>query len=112
MKALIRTVLISCALAAPTLSFAQSAQAPLSRADVRADLIRLEQAGYQPGRGDNANYPRDIQAAEAKVQAEDAASANGATANAQAQLQATANMSIERGQPRIDAARTPFYYGA
>ncbi|KDP85235.1 DUF4148 domain-containing protein [Cupriavidus basilensis] len=112
MKALIRTVLISCALAAPALSFAQSAQAPLSRAEVRADLIRLEQAGYQPGRGDDANYPQDIQAAEAKVQAEDAASANGATANAQAQLQATANMSMEHGQPRIDAVRSPFYYGA
>ncbi|KJK15443.1 hypothetical protein UB46_37330 [Burkholderiaceae bacterium 16] len=116
MNALIRTVLISCALAAPALSFAQSEQAPLSRAEVRADLIRLEQAGYQPGRGDNANYPRDIQAAEAKVQAEDAASAKSATANTQAQtqsaLQATANMSTDRGQPRIDAVRTPFYYGA
>ncbi|GAB7548298.1 DUF4148 domain-containing protein [Cupriavidus sp. CuC1] len=111
MKAIVRTVLLSCALAAPALSFAQSEQAPLTRAEVRADLIRLEQAGYQPSRGDDATYPKDIQAAEAKVAAEDAAAAKGAAAStppqAEGQSQASASM-----QPRIDAVRSPFYYGA
>jgi hypothetical protein len=58
------------ALAAPALSFAQS-NGPLTRAEVRAELIRVEQAGYQPGLGDNTNYPADIQAAEAKIAAQD-----------------------------------------
>ncbi|ALK32760.1 DUF4148 domain-containing protein [Burkholderia plantarii] len=39
-----------------------------SRGDVRAELVRVEQAGYQPARNSN-NYPNDIQAAEAKLNA-------------------------------------------
>ncbi|BFG76856.1 hypothetical protein PTKU46_48890 [Paraburkholderia terrae] len=58
------------ALAAPALSFAQS-NGPVTRAEVRADLVRVEQAGYQPGRGEDINYPSDIQAAEAKIAAAD-----------------------------------------
>ncbi|MGO4157284.1 DUF4148 domain-containing protein [Cupriavidus sp. YAF13] len=107
MKAIVRTVLLSCALAVPALSFAQSEPAPLTRAEVRADLIRLEQAGYQPGRGDDATYPQDIQAAEAKVAAQAAAAAKGDAASMPPQAQAQASM-----QPRIDAVRSAFYYGA
>ncbi|MEM5387447.1 DUF4148 domain-containing protein [Paraburkholderia phymatum] len=60
------------AMAAPALSFAQS-NGPVTRAEVRADLVRVEQAGYQPGRGDDIDYPADIQAAEAKIAAQDSA---------------------------------------
>lgn len=56
-------------LATPTLSFAQSNAAPLTRAQVRAELIQLEQAGYNISAGEDANYPADIQAAEARVAA-------------------------------------------
>ncbi|KVA29019.1 DUF4148 domain-containing protein [Burkholderia ubonensis] len=59
-----------------TSTFAQSASAPLTRAQVRADLIRLERAGYNPSANDDANYPADIQAAEAKAAAQDAASSD------------------------------------
>jgi multidrug resistance efflux pump len=116
MKAFIRTAMISCALAVPAVSFAQSEQAPITRAEVRADLIRLEQAGYRPGGGDNANYPQDIQAAQAKVQAEDAA-AKAVAANtdspSQAQMQqATRNPPMASAQLRIDGVRNPFDYGA
>jgi hypothetical protein len=55
-------------LGAPVLSFAQS-NAPLTRAEVRADLVRVEQAGYSPSAND-LNYPADIQAAEAKIAAQ------------------------------------------
>jgi len=68
-KALICLALAAGALAAPVLSFAQS-NAPVTRAEVRADLVRVEQAGYQPGGGSDINYPTDIQAAEAKIAAE------------------------------------------
>lgn len=61
-------------LAAPVASFAQS-NVPLTRAQVRADLVRVEQAGYNPSLGDDVNYPADIQAAEAKIAAENAAAA-------------------------------------
>jgi Domain of unknown function (DUF4148) len=49
------------------LSFAQP-NAPLTRAEVPADLVRVEQAGYTP-RANDINYPLDNQAAEAKIAA-------------------------------------------
>jgi hypothetical protein len=42
----------------------------LTRAEVRADLVRVEQAGYNPSLGNDIDYPADIQAAEAKVAAQ------------------------------------------
>jgi hypothetical protein len=70
-KALVCFALAAGTLAAPVLSFAQT-NAPVTRAEVRADLVRLEQAGYNPSSGDDANYPADIQAAEAKVASQSA----------------------------------------
>lgn len=64
-KMLAGFALAAATLGAPVLSFAQS-NAPLTRAEVRADLVRVEQAGYTPGMND-INYPADIQAAEAKI---------------------------------------------
>jgi hypothetical protein len=43
--------------------------AGLTRAQVRAELVALENAGYDR-RGDHANYPTNIQAAEARVAAQ------------------------------------------
>lgn len=53
----------------PLVGFAQQSSAPLTRAEVRADLRHVEQAGYNPARRDEATYPADIQAAEARVAA-------------------------------------------
>jgi len=75
MKTLVRPiVLVVGLLAVPALSFAQSSQG-LTRAQVYNELVRLEQAGYRPGAGEDAHYPDDLQAAEARVAAEDAARA-------------------------------------
>ncbi|WNC91744.1 DUF4148 domain-containing protein [Paraburkholderia sp. FT54] len=70
MKTLVCLTLAVSALASPALSFAQLAPSPVTRAQVRAGLVRLEQAGYTPG-ADNASYPVDIQAAEANIAAQD-----------------------------------------
>ncbi|SAK79239.1 purine nucleoside phosphorylase [Caballeronia glebae] len=70
MKPLSCLVLASCAFASPVVSFAQST-APVARAQVRAELIRIEQAGYRMGDGDQTKYPEQIQAAEAKIAAQD-----------------------------------------
>jgi hypothetical protein len=69
-KILVCLALAAGSLTAPVISFAQS-NAPLTRADVRADLVRVEQAGYNVSSGEDANYPADIQAAEAKIAAQD-----------------------------------------
>jgi hypothetical protein len=56
---------------APAAPAAQSSQ-PLTRAEVRAQLVEIEQAGYNPARGNDTNYPTDAQAAEARVYAQQA----------------------------------------
>ncbi|ALL70320.1 Protein of unknown function (DUF4148) (plasmid) [Paraburkholderia caribensis MBA4] len=72
MKSLIQAVVVAAALAAPVAVFAQANQ-PVTRAQVRAELIQLEKAGYHPGDGDHTTYPAELQAAEAKVSAQTAA---------------------------------------
>lgn len=64
-KSLISALVLSSALAAPAFAFAQS-NGPVTRAQVRAELVQLEKAGYSPG-GEDVNYPQDIQAAEQRV---------------------------------------------
>ncbi|KWA20536.1 DUF4148 domain-containing protein [Burkholderia territorii] len=51
----------------PALSFADTGHG-LTRADVRADLVRLEKAGCNPA-GSDARYPDDIAAAQNAVAA-------------------------------------------
>jgi hypothetical protein len=68
MKSLIQAVVIAVAIAAPVASFAQANQ-PVTRAQVRAELVQLEKAGYQPGHAD-PHYPTDVQAAQARVDAQ------------------------------------------
>ncbi|WP_395064317.1 DUF4148 domain-containing protein [Paraburkholderia silvatlantica] len=83
MRSLIQTVAVAVALVAPVVSFAQS-NAPVTRAQVRAELVQLENAGYSPARGEDANYPDDLLAAEAKVAAQNSAVggiANGSAAS-------------------------------
>lgn len=67
MNRFVPAVVVAAALAIPAMSFAQSAQ-PLTRAQVRAELVELEQAGYTP-MADDVNYPQDLQAAERRVEA-------------------------------------------
>ncbi|CAD6559056.1 hypothetical protein LMG27952_06780 [Paraburkholderia hiiakae] len=69
-KTLLCILVSACAVTVPASGFAQSTQ-PLTRAEVRADLVRVEQAGYSPGRGEDINYPADIQAAEARISMDD-----------------------------------------
>ena len=76
------TLIVAAALAVPAVSsFAQSSQQPLTRAEVKAQLVQLEQAGYRPGDGDRATYPLQIQAAEAEVAAQNDQSSYGGVAN-------------------------------
>jgi hypothetical protein len=58
---------------APLLGFAQQSDAGPTRAQVKADLVRLEQAGYNPA-GNRKDYPADIQNAESHLHSRIAAS--------------------------------------
>lgn len=70
MKSLIKAVAIAAVLAAPVASFAQSSDQPATRAEVRQQLIQVEQAGYNPATANDPGYPAQVQAAEQRVQAQ------------------------------------------
>lgn len=77
----IQSLIVAAAVAVPALSFAQSNQ-PLTRADVRAQLVELQKAGYNPA-SDQTQYPKNIEAAQARVDAQkglEASSYGSATA--------------------------------
>ena len=67
-----KQIFVAAALAvlalSPVASFAQS-DAPVTRAQVKAELANLEQAGYKPI-PDDPDYPARLQRAEARLQAE------------------------------------------
>ena len=70
---LVQSLIIAAVVAIPAVSFAQSNES-LTRAEVRAQLIQLEKAGYNPA-GDQTQYPQNIQAAQARIDAANQVSA-------------------------------------
>ncbi|AOK56656.1 DUF4148 domain-containing protein [Burkholderia stagnalis] len=66
MKSIIYAAIAASVLATPLASFAQSEQG-LTRDQVKAELVQLEQNGYKPHASDS-QYPADIQAAEQRIQ--------------------------------------------
>lgn len=76
MKSLIYAVVAISVIGAPAVSFAQS-NGPVTRAQVRDELIQLEQAGYRVPVGNNPYYPEDIQAAQARVTAKSTEAQSG-----------------------------------
>lgn len=73
MKATIKACAIAAALAVPAITFGQATNGPLTRAQVRTQLIQIERAGYNPARAEDPSYPSDVQAAEARIRAPGAA---------------------------------------
>ncbi len=76
MTHLTSAIIVSTVFAVPVASFAQSSQ-PLTRAQVRAELIQLVQAGYNPPIANQYVYPADIQAGQSRVAAQSAATSFG-----------------------------------
>jgi hypothetical protein len=66
-KSLVSFVIVAAALTAPIAAFAQ-ADSGISRAEVRAELVQLEKAGYNPA-SDHTHYPDALLAAEARIDA-------------------------------------------
>lgn len=66
MKSIKHIAAIAALVATPLAAFAQSGDS-LSRAQVKQDQVQVEQAGYNNSVGDQASYPREAQAAEARI---------------------------------------------
>ena len=106
MKSLVKAVALAVVLAAPVVSFAQTNQ-PVTRAQVRNELIQLEKAGYNPATLDDYDYPANIQAAEARVAAQNAsaqADATGYGSNVNGSTQAG-----QRSETTISTYSPPVY---
>jgi hypothetical protein len=101
-KTVVPTVVLALAFAAPAASFAQQSDAPLTRAQVRAQLVQIEKAGYQPAGGAGPSYPARFQAAEARVVAQDTASSTYGGVNSR---------SLATGAPASVADMDPTYGG-
>ncbi len=71
-------VAVVATLATPLAAFAQQANVPLTRAEVRAQLVEIEQAGWTP-QSEGPTYPDRLQAAEARVAAHHRAAAQSAS---------------------------------
>jgi hypothetical protein len=104
MKSLIQAVVIATVLAAPVAAFAQSSH-DVSRAQVRAELVQLEHAGYHPGR-DDPYYPADIQAAQARVATE-----NGTAQAAQSSYGGVTSGSSQSGHAAPTVGTKSIYFG-
>lgn len=68
-----QVVAIAALIATPMAAFAQAGMQSddsLTRAQVRQDQMQVNAAGYNPSIGDQAWYPRQAQAAEARVGAQ------------------------------------------
>jgi hypothetical protein len=74
----IRNLVIGLTVILPVLASAQEDGVPITREQVRAELVALENAGYRPNKS-SPYYPADIQAAEAKIQAGKAVGGNPQT---------------------------------
>ncbi|WJF92147.1 DUF4148 domain-containing protein [Paraburkholderia bonniea] len=79
MKALLHAVVVATVLATPLAALAQTNQ-PLTREQVRAELVQLQKAGYNPaGSHDNTTYPAQLQAASQRIQSSGQMQANADT---------------------------------
>ena len=72
---LFKSLIVVAALAIPAVSSFAQANQPVTRTEVKAQLVQLEKAGYNPGT-DQTQYPTNIQAAEARVQVTNSADAD------------------------------------
>jgi Domain of unknown function (DUF4148) len=71
MNTFAKLLTVAAIVAAPVAAYAQQSNGPVTRAQVYDQLVQLEKAGYQPGGESAINYPAGIQAAEARVAAQD-----------------------------------------
>lgn len=104
---LIAALLVAVSASAAAPAFAD--QAAVSRAQVRAELVQLEQAGYRPGRANDPHYPDDLQAALTRVHADDAVAADTSASSGYGPDAAAATQSGSRPATRI--AERSIYFG-
>lgn len=69
MKISLLAIIAASIMTVPVVALAQQSDTGLTRAQIRAELVQLEKAGYNPSRGQDPYYPADVQAATTRLQA-------------------------------------------
>jgi hypothetical protein len=98
MKSLIHAVVAAAVVSVPVVSFAQS-DAPLTRAQVQAELAQLVQAGYNPANANTVDYPGNIQATVAGGAGQDTGYGPAVSGSSQA------------GRPTSTSGMKPIFFG-
>lgn len=85
MKSLLSAIVVASALIVPAVSFAQQANAPITRAQVRAEIVAAQKAGLLSQT--DSQYPKPMPQTEAAAVAsaqtgEDVGGVNGGTSDA------------------------------
>jgi len=97
-------VAVSATVAAP--AFAN--ETAVTRAQVRAELAQLQQAGYPLNRATDATYPNDLQAALTQIHADDAVAANAPAAG----YGSNGDAATQSGRrPALSVAARSVYFG-
>jgi hypothetical protein len=94
MRTLFGALALSLAITVPAVAAAQTSNAPVTRAEVRSELVQLKNAGYKPSR---TQYPADIQAAEARIAAQYPTASNNMAGNNAASNNTTSNNTAAYG---------------
>jgi hypothetical protein len=97
---LVQSLVVAALVSLPVVSFAQSNHS-LTRADVRAELVQLQKAGYNPA-SDSTQYPQNIEAAQARINAQN----GSATAAYGGVEQGSSALGSHLKMNRVQAARS------
>jgi len=99
---------VAVVLAIPAVASAQQSSSGITRAQVRAELVQIEQAGYNPSRANDPHYPADVQAAAARLQVAD----NTIQPDATSGYGGTADQSSQSGHiVTVRPAERSIYFG-
>ncbi|KVC45358.1 DUF4148 domain-containing protein [Burkholderia diffusa] len=85
-----------------------ASEAVVTRAQVRAELVQLQQAGYVPGRANDPHYPDDLQAALTRIHASDTVAADATTSGYGANAAAVTQSG---SRPVTRVAERSIYFG-
>jgi hypothetical protein len=109
MKSSIYAVIAVALLAAPIVSFAQQTGS-VTREQVRAELIQLQQAGYNANASDTT-YPENLQTALARVAAQNQAQAQMQAAPQDTSYGTSSSGSSQAGRPALSVDTQSIYKG-
>jgi hypothetical protein len=109
MKSSIYVVLAASFLAAPIASFAQQSGS-ITREQVRAELVQLQQAGYDANASDTT-YPANLQAALARVSAQNQAQAQVQAAPQNSEYGTSSSGTSEAGRSQVPVDMQSIYKG-